>query len=151
MGCVEATSQQVPPITVPTHGLTRYLRARLEVVDGILRWEVPRTLLGVVPAGVRHVLVPVADVESLAVHRAVRPFSLVVGVLCIELPLVLGLWWIAAPLFICGAWVVLVSLGPRIDVATRSGAEEHANVCFSHQIDAELYMTAVTDLAEQAR
>lgn len=138
-------------MTVPTHGLTRYLRVRLEVASGVLRWDVPRTLLGVVPVGVRHIAVPVADVQSLEVRRVVRPFNLVVGALCIVAPLVLGLWWVAVPMFILGVWVILVSLGPRLDAVTRSGAVEHANVCFSHQLDAELYMTAVTDLAEQTR
>ena len=147
----EAATQQVPPITVPTHRLTRYLRVRLEVVSGVLRWDVPRTLLGVVPVGVRHVALPVSDVRSLVVHRVVRPFNLAVGALCVAVPIALGLWWAAAPMLILGAWVILVSLGPRLDVVTRSGAEDQANVCFSHQFDAELYMAAVTDLAERAR
>lgn len=143
--------RQVPPITAPVHGLTRYLRVRLEVTDGVLRWEVPRTLLGVVPVGVRHISMPVADVQSLQVHPVVRPFNLVVGAVCIVVPLVLGLWWVAAPMLLLGAWVVLVSLGPRLDVVTHSGAKDHASVCLSHQLDAELYMAAVSDLAEQAR
>ena len=147
----KAVPQQVPPITVPTHRLTRYLRVRLEVVDGILSWRVPRTLLGVVPVGVRHVRVPVADVQSLEVHRIVRSFQLVVGVLCIVLPLVLGLWWTVVPMLILGIWVILVSLGPRLDVVTLTGADDHADVCLSHQLDAELYIAAVTDLAEQER
>jgi hypothetical protein len=151
MGCVEAASQQVPPITVPTHGLTRYVRVRLEVADDMMRWDVPQTLLGVIPIGVRRVVLPVADVQSIAVHRAVRPFNLLAGALCILVPIVLGFWWVVPLTFILGVWVILVSLGPRLDVTTLSGSVEHANVCFSHQLDAELYMTAVTDLAEQAR
>ena len=142
---------QVPRIAMPVHRLTRYMRVRLEVTDGNLRWEVPRTLLGVVPIGVRHICVPVANVQSLQVHRVVRPLNLVVGALCAAVPLVFGLWWAAAPMLIFATWVVLVSLGPRLDVVTRSGAKEHASVCFSHQLDAELYMAAVSDVAEQAR
>lgn len=141
----------MPPITVPTHGLTRHLRVRLEVADGMVRWTVPRTILGVFPVGAHHIELPVGEVQSLEVHRAVRPFNLVVGALCVVIPLALGLWWIAAPMFILGFWVILVSLGPRLDMVTRTGDAGHANVCFSHQLDAELYMTAVTDLAEQAR
>ncbi|MGB5432322.1 MAG: hypothetical protein WBO21_04865 [Acidimicrobiia bacterium] len=144
-------SQQAPPMTLPVHRLARYMRVQLEVSDGVLRWDVPRTLLGLVPIGVRHIAIPVADVQSLRVHRAARPFNLVVGVLCIAVPLVLGLWWIAVPMLILGVWVILVSLGPRLDVVTCAGAKDHANVCFSHQLDAELYMAAVSDLAEQAR
>ena len=90
MGHVETASQPVPPITVPTHRLTRYVRVQLEVADGMVRWEVPQTLLGLIPIGVRRVVVPVADVETLAVHRAVRPFNLLAGALCILIPIVLG-------------------------------------------------------------
>lgn len=142
---------QVPRITVPVHALARYLRVRLEVTDGMLRWEVPRTLLGIVPIGVHHISVPVGDVRSLRVHRVVRPLSLFVGVACIVLPLVLGLWWAAVPLVIVGLWLVLVSIGPRLEVVTDTGAKRHTSVCFSHRIDAELYMAAVRDVAEQAR
>ena len=63
---------QAPPIRVPTHGLTRYLRATIEVSDETVRWAVPRTILGLVPAGVRWIAVPVADVASIGVGRAVR-------------------------------------------------------------------------------
>jgi hypothetical protein len=142
---------QVPPITVPAHRLTRYLRARLEVTNGVMRWQVPRALLGVVPIGVRHVSVPVADISSLHLHRVVRPFALLVGAACIGLPLVAALWWLALPLAIFGAWVILVSLGPGLEVVTRFGAKHRADVCFAHQVDAELYMTAVDDLARQTR
>jgi hypothetical protein len=151
MGCVEAAHQPVPPITVPAHRLTRYLRVRLGIADGVLRWDVPRTLLGVVPVGVRHVELPVADVQSLAVHRVVRPLNLLAGALCILVPIVLGLWWVVPLMFVLGVWVILVSLGPRLEVVTPSGTVERADVCFSHQLDAELYMTAVADIAEQAR
>lgn len=150
-GDANSARQQVPWMTVPTHRLTRYLRVGLEVTDGVLRWDVPRTLLGVVPVGTRHVSLPVADVRSLQVHRVVRWINLVVGAACIVVPLVFGIWWFAAPMAIFGIWVILVSLGPRLDVVTESGMTGHASVCFSHQLDAELYMAAVTDLAEEAR
>jgi hypothetical protein len=142
--------RRVPPITVPVHRLARYMRVRLEVADGVVRWEMPRALLGVIPVGVRHVAVPVADVQSLRVRRAVRPVNLMAGIACVVVPMVFGLWWLLLPMLILGVWVILVSLGPRLDVVARSGSEGRASVCFSHQLDAELYMAAVTDLAEQA-
>ncbi len=150
-GDANSARQQVPWMTVPTHRLTRYLRVGLEVADGVLRWDVPRTLLGVVPVGTRHVSLPVVDVRSLQVHRVVRWVNLVVGAACIVVPLVFGLWWFAAPMAVFGIWVILVSLGPQLDVVTESGMTGHASVCFSHQLDAELYMAAVTDLAEEVR
>lgn len=142
---------QVPRMTVPVHGLTRYLRAQLEVRDGVLRWEVPRTVLGILQFGVRHISVPVGDIRSLRVHRVARPVNLLVGVALIVVPLAFGLWWAALPAVVFGVWVVLVSLGPRLEAVTHGGAKRHASVCFSHRIDAELYMAAVTDVAEHAR
>ena len=38
----------LPETRLPQHNLTRYIRVRLEVSDGVLRWQLPRTLLGVV-------------------------------------------------------------------------------------------------------
>ena len=37
----------------------------------------------------------------------------------------------------------------RLEVTTRSGQRHRANVCFSHQLDAELFIEAVTDLSRQ--
>ena len=143
-------SQQAPPMTLPVHRLARYMRVQLEVSDGVLRWDVPRTLLGLVPIGVRHIAIPVADVQSLRVHRAARPFNLVVGACASWCP---G----PRPLVDRCADVDLGSLGdpgisrsaPRCSHLRRG--EGSCNVCFSHQLDAELYMAAVSDLAEQAR
>jgi len=141
----------VPRITVPLHGLTRYLRVRFEVTDGVLRWEVPRTLLGTVPIGVRHIEVPVGEVRSARVHMAARPLRLLVGAACIAVPAVLGLWWLAVPMVVVGAWVVLVSFGPQLEVVTRAGVRHRAVVCFGHRIHAEMYAAAVNDLAEEAQ
>lgn len=141
----------VPPITVPMHGLTRYLRVRLGATDGVVRWHVPRSLLGVIPMGIRHISVPAADVASLRVGRVVRPFNLLAGIASVVVPLVFGLWWLAMPLGIFGLWVILVSLGPRLDMVTLSGTKHHASVCFGHQIDADLYVAAITDLAAGIR
>jgi hypothetical protein len=127
------------------------LRIRLEVTDAVLRWEVPRTLLGVVPIGVRHLGVSIGEVRSARIHRTARPLRLLLGAACIVVPLVFGLWWLAVPMVVAGAWVILVSLGPHLEVVTRAGARHRAGVCFSHKFDAELYLEAVNDLAEQAQ
>lgn len=142
---------QAPPITMPMHGLTRYLKARVEVTEGVLRWEVPRTLLGVVPLGVRRVAVAVAEVGSVRVSRTVRPLRLVAGVAIVVAPFLLGWWWAAVPMVLVGLWVTLVSLGPQLEVVTVAGARHRAAICFGHQIDAEVYIEAVNDLAQQAR
>jgi hypothetical protein len=62
-------------------------------------------------------------------------------------PLVLGLAWAALPLAIVGAWVILVALGPQLEVVTSGGTRHHAGFCASHEIDAELFTAAVEDLA----
>jgi hypothetical protein len=147
----ETNRMSLPPIIVPTHGLTRYLRVRLGVTDGVMWWEVPRTILGVVPAGVRRIDVPVDDVGSLQVHRTVRPFGVLVGVALLVTPLVLGWWWLALPMGVFGLWVILVALGPRLEVETGAGRRETAAVCFGHQFDAELFIDAVTDMAAEER
>ncbi len=138
---------QAPPILVPVHNLTRYLRCRLEVSGGVMRWETPRALLGLVPVGVRRVAVPVDEVLSIDLGRAVRPIHLTVGLALIATPAILGLWWLLAPLGLLGLWVGLVSMGPAMVAVTRNGERHRADVCFGHQIDADLYMEIVRDLA----
>jgi hypothetical protein len=146
----------LPQITLPMHGSARYMRVRLEVRDGMLRWEVPRALLGLVPIGIRHVVIPVREVGSVLVRRMVRPLRPAFGAAGIAGPLVVaclwgGWWWAVMPMAIIGFWVILVALDPHIEAVTRTGARHRAAVCFGHQIDAELYAAAVNDLAGQPR
>jgi hypothetical protein len=81
----------------------------------------------------------------------VRPFRLLAGVAIVVAPFVLAWWWAAVPMVLVGLWVALVSLGPQLEVVTVAGARHRAAVCFGHQMDAEIYVEAVNDLAEQAR
>ena len=140
----------LPPIRLPVHTLTRYLRVRLGVAEGVLRWEVPRTLLGLVPVGMRRTRVPIGEVRSTRVRMVVHPLHALAGGACIALPLAFGLGWGAVPLVVVGAWVVLVSFGPHVEVATFAGKRHRAGVCYSHRFDGEMYATAVNDLAGQA-
>ena len=140
----------LPPISIPVHPLTRYLRVSLEVTDGVLRWQVPRTLLGVIPIGTRHVGVPMTEVRSARVRLALHPLHQLAGAACIVLPLAFGLGWFSAPLVIVGAWAALASFGPHVEVTTSSGGRHRAGVCYGHRIDGELYATAVNDLVRQA-
>lgn len=140
-------SADLPPMRLPTHGLARYVRVRLEVAGGELRWEVPRAFLGVIPVGKRRVRVPVAEIDSVRVHSPVRWLRLAVGAACVAVPLVLGLWWLAVPLGLLGVWVALVAFGPHLSVVTRAGEKHRVAICFGHRIDAELFVDAVTDMA----
>ena len=143
-------SAQAPPIRVPTHNLTRYLRATVEVSDHVVRWAVPRTILGVIPVGLRQVAVPVDDVASIGVGRTVRPLRLLVGLAGAILPWFFLPWWASLPVTVVGLWIVLVALGPQLLLTTRSNERHRAPVCFGHQLDAELYIAVVEDLAAQS-
>ena len=142
-------SVQAPPIRVPTHNLTRYSRTTVEVSDNTVRWEVPRTILGLVPVGTRQVAVPVDDVVSIRVGRAVSPLRLVIGLAGVILPWFFLPWWASLPLLLLGLWIVLVALGPQLMLATQDGKTHRAPVCFGHQLDAELYISVVEDLTAQ--
>jgi hypothetical protein len=76
---------------------------------------------------------------------------LLVGLGFVVLPWFLVPWWAALPLLILGLWVTLVALGPQLALRTHSGAQHRAAVCFGHQLDAELYIAAVEDLAATSR
>ena len=150
-----ATQQEpnlsVPPIVVPTHGLARWVRNELGVTDGVMRWRLTQTLVGVVPLRTRQVAVPAADVAEIGVGRAVRPLGLAVGLATIVLPLVLGWGWWALLTFPLGVWICLVALGPQMGAVTSRGHHYRVDVCFAHQIDADLYMDAVRDIAAKSR
>jgi hypothetical protein len=150
MEAVSDHTDGLPPLVLPQHNLTRYLRVRLEVAGGLLRVAAPRTLLGLVSLGVRRLEIPIADVVVLNVGRRVRPLRLLIGIACIVVPSVLAPWWVILPMVIAGLWVILVSLGPQLEVVTASGRRHRAGVCFSHQIDGELFAGAVNQLAAQA-
>ncbi len=146
----EANQQQenLPPMILPQHGLTRYLRIRLEVDNGVLRWECPRTILGIVPLMRRQWSVPIGSLRSLQLRQPVlRPVRLAAGLTLIVLPWFLVPWWAAGPLLVLGLWVTLVSLGPALEIAT-AGKRHRAGVCFGHQFDADLFVEAVTQMQE---
>ncbi len=141
----------LPPITAPVHGSTRYLRSQVEVSDGILRWETPAALFGVVPIGTRKTEIPVSAVATLTVRRTVQPLRLALGLAWVVIPLLLGQWWWAVPSTMFGVWVVAISLGPQLEVTTTQGVIRRAPFCFSHRFDAELYAEVVLDIAEDVR
>jgi len=145
----QAPKASLPMMILPIHSLARYIRTRLEVTDGVLRWEVTRTLLKVIPVRPRQIEIPLADLESLQLLDPGIRVRVVAGLACLTTPFFLFAWWVALPISIIGTWVVSVMLGPRLEVTTRSGQCHRANVCFSHQLDAELFIEAVTDLSRQ--
>jgi hypothetical protein len=135
-------------LVLPVHPAARHLRTRLAVDEWVLRWDVPRALLGIVPLGTKHVEVPLAELGSLALVRlAVRPLRLVVGILIAFGAFALGLpWWGTIGLLALGGWVSFRALVSGLELRTTTGAVHHAGVCFGHLFDAEVYAVAVDDL-----
>jgi hypothetical protein len=147
----ESAPGRLPPMTLPVNNLARYLRTELGAEGGRLQWKVPRAILGIIPAGTRRVEVPVAEIAATRIGRAVRPVSFVAGLAGIAVPFFFLPWWAALPILLAGLWVLMVSLGPRLEVRTRAGARHRANVCFSHQLDADLYLAGVAGLVAEAQ
>ncbi len=139
----------VPRMTLPVHGTARYIRTHLQVDDGILKWEVPRTLLGMIPTGSRRIDVPLKQVEAVNMRRfAPHPLRIAIGLGLAVAPWFYLPWWLSVPLLILGVWTVLIALGPHFEVVTKDGRKHRSPVCFDHSLDAELYKAAVEDMIE---
>lgn len=140
-------TDSVPRTTLPVHGSTRYIRTYIEVDDGVVKWEVPRTVLGMIPAGSRFIEVPVADVVSVRMRRAVpHPLRLFAGAGLVFFPWFVLPWWLSIPVLILGLWTILIALGPHLQLETKDGSVHRAPVCLRHSLDAELYIAALEDM-----
>lgn len=140
-------TDSVPRTTLPVHGSTRYIRTYIEVDDGVIRWEVPRTVLGMIPIGSRFIEVPIAEVISVEMRRVVpHPVRLLVGVALVIAPWFFLPWWVSVPMLLLGLWTILIALGPHLELATKSGKVHRAPVCPRHSLDAELYIAAIEDI-----
>jgi len=141
----------VPRTTMPIHGTTRYIRTHLAVKNGVLKWEVPQTFLGMFQIGSRMVDIPMSDVATVDVRRfVIHPFRLAVGLALVITPWVFLPWWLSVPLLILGLWAILNTLGPHLEVVTKAGPVRRAPICFGHSLDAELYQAAVADMLEES-
>ena len=146
------SSLRLPEMILPQHNLTRYVRVGLSVTDGIMVWRLRRLVLGVMPIGSRQIRVPVAQVTSMRLQDwTMRPWRWPFTIGLIVAAALFTPWWVMTPLILIGAWASFVSIGPSLRVTTIDGAVHRAAVCFGHRLDAELFVEAVTDIAEQAR
>lgn len=141
----------LPRITVPQSRMTPYLRAWVEVSDGVLRWQVPRTLLAVVPIGTRPVEIPLESVRVVRVLRAPAMLGRFVAAILLAIALIVAFGWIAVPIDLVGVWLVLVSNRPHLEVEALDGRRHRAAFCLDARIDAELYAISVNELALAAR
>lgn len=143
-------SYSVPRTTLPVHGSTRYIRTHLEVSDGKLKWEVPRTLLGMIPMGSRKIDVSIEEIDKVEMKRVVpHPIRLALGAAGVIAPWFFLPWWASIPLLILGLWTVLIALGPHLQLTTKGGTVHRSPVCFDHSFDAELYVAAVEDMLDR--
>ncbi len=143
-----AAHSTVPTTTLPVHPLTRYLKVKLGVANGVVQWTVPQALAGVLPIGRTTVEIPLADVDSVAVKLRLRPFDLMLGSAAVAAPLILGWGWLGAPVVVIGAWITLASFNQYVVADVAGGSAHRAPVCFGHRFDAELYRDAVNDLLD---
>lgn len=146
MGSPEIASARLPEMRLPVHGITRYLRVRIEVDDGVVRWAVPRALVGLIPIGVRRVAAPVSTLRSVGVRRVVTTHRLLTGLVVAASPWFFLRWWWSLPITLVGAAIALTSIGLHLEVNTREGRRLCAPVCEGHRIDAELYADGLRDL-----
>ena len=138
--CLDITRDQL-------HSLARYRRTRLEVRRSRLYWTISRAALGLVPVGSKQVVVDLDQIEELRVLNIGNPVRAVAGLACLAAPWFFMPWWAALPTAMILTWVVTVALGPRLELRTASGGVHRAGVCFSHQLDADLFVEAVKSLS----
>jgi len=146
------SAPKLPEMILPQHNLTRYVRVGLSVTDGVMIWRLRRLVLGVLPFGSRELRLPVARVASMRLQDwTMRPWRWPFAIGLIVAPALLTPWWVMTPLILIGAWASFVSIGPSLQVTTIDGETRRAAVCFGHRLDAELFIEAVTDIAQAAR
>ena len=108
--------------------------------------------MGVVPIGVRRFDIPVDDIAAVRLRdRTLRPLRLPLAAALIALPPFLLPWWLMVPLILIGFWKLFVSFGMGIEAETHSSRTHRAAVCFGHKIDAEVFIAAVEDIADEAQ
>lgn len=136
----------LPLTTLPLNTITPHLRARLEVVDGALRWELPRTVLGAVPIGTERVSLPLATVTSTRSRYAVRPARLLVGLGLLALPLLWPSLWVVVPAMVAAAGMLLLAPAAQLEVGTSDGRTHRLGICVRHRFDVDLIAAALDDL-----
>lgn len=140
---------QVPLTVLPVHLPARYMRSRLEVINGELPWETPRRFLGVIPLDWKQARVPLSEVATIGVQTRLRPTRFLMGLALIALPWAVAMGILEFVMVVCGIWILIVSLDQFVKVVTRSGQTERASVCYGHKLDADLNGEAVEVLIDQ--
>jgi hypothetical protein len=139
-----------PTVTVLTNSLTPWLRSRFTLREDGLHADVPRALLGLVPAGRRRVRLPLERIDDIRVSMALYPDRalvcslLLVGAVVVTGPgriALLALGLVLLPL----SYVAVLRVDLR-DVARR----ERFPICVFARFDARL-VAAATRLEVAAR
>ena len=142
---------QLPPTVLPLNTVTPFYRARLEVVDGVLRWGAPRTVLGLGRMGTRRVALPLSEVTAVRSGYGVHPARLLVGLGLLVVPL-LGVPVWAFPILLAAAALQLV-MAPDAQLVVRGsdGRARRLAICIRHRIDVDLVAAALSDLIGSGR
>lgn len=137
---------QLPPTVLPLNTITPYLRARLEVADDCLRWESPRTVLGIIPIGSRRVEIPLGAIKSVGARYGVYPVRLLLGAGLLAVPFLVTTWWAAAGTLAAAGALLLLAPAARLDVVTADGRAHRLGICIRHRLDVDLIAAALDDL-----
>lgn len=137
---------QVPPTTLPMNTITPYLRARLEVVDDTLRWQTPRTVLGLVPIGAERVALPLQTITGVQARYTVHPVRLLLGLGLLVVPVAVPVVWVGLPALAVAVVLLLLAPAAQLRVVSANGRRDDLGVCIRHKLDVDLIAAALTDL-----
>ena len=142
---------QLPLTVLPLNTVTPFYRARLEAVDGVLRWEAPRTVLGLGRLGTRRVVIPLAEVAAVRSSYGVHPARLLVGLGLLVAPLIGVPVW-AVPILLAAATLLLTMAPDALLVVEGSdGRARRLAICVRHRIDVDLVAAALSDVIGSGR
>jgi hypothetical protein len=147
----QGNSVQLPPTVLPLNRATPWYRARIEATDGVLRWETPRTLLGLLRAGTRRVALPLADITAVRARLGVHPARLAVGLALLGAILTGPSAWAVPVLAALAGLQLMMAPDAQLVVRTIDGRTRRLAICILHRMDVELVAAALADLTGSAR
>ncbi|HEX6887787.1 MAG TPA: hypothetical protein VF143_06745 [Candidatus Nanopelagicales bacterium] len=144
-------SVQLPPTVLPLNRATPRYRARLEATDGVLRWETPRTLLGLLRVGTRRVALPLADITDVRSRLGVHPARLAVGLALLAAILTGPPAWAIPVLAAPAGLLLMMAPDAELVVRTTDGRTRRLAICVLHRMDVGLVAAALADLTGSPR
>jgi len=140
-------SIQLPLTTLPLNTTTPYLRAHVEVVDGILRWDSWWTVLGFLPVRRDRLAVPLADDPATRSRVGLHWDRLIVGVALAAAALVWVRGWMAVTALAVAGLMWMMTPTAQLCVTRKGARERRLSVCIRHKLDVDLIALALEDLS----